>query len=124
MNGPPSAGQQVRTGSFVRSGGSIITSWQLPFLFTDRGSQDEISLRVGMIFSFSKKVSFGPVNSCKTLPNLSPAASRSSTPNAMHILFSEPKAFINTGNAVPLFSNKSALPLLLLILSVISAISR
>ncbi len=95
MKGPPSSGQQVRTGILARSMSSPVstTSWHGP-RETSLGNMRPNRASWGRSFSFFHRV----LASASMKPRSSPAmSSRESTSRAMHMRRMEPKAFISTG---------------------------
>src|SRR6266540_1849745 len=121
MNGPPSSGQQVRTGRSRRDGRSTTTSWHAPrsTIFgaaaaTSRRSPSSLSLSIQPLGGASF-ISFR---------TRSPSWSRDETPSAQLIRSALPKAFIRTGIRCRLtFSNNSAGPPHLTMRSASSVIS-
>ena len=109
MKGPPSSGQQCRTGSSRSEKLSLrITSLQSPS-FTILGKKAPTSASFGSIFSFPIKPS--GMRICRYSEMRAATSSTESTSKASCMRFMLAKALINTGISLPLgFSNSKAGP--------------
>ena len=95
IKGPPSSGQQVRTGTLVRSASSPrrITSWH-GALDTSLGNIRPRRASLGISLSFFIRVL---ASASMKLRRSVAMSSRDSTSKARHMRRMDPKAFINTG---------------------------
>ena len=126
-NAPPSASHECNIGRRSRSTSSPChtTCWQAPRPATLCGNHLATSANRGSARIFSHSEPLGESASFKRESIRAEISSSRSTPRAIAMRREEPIIFVTTGNSVPVFSKRSALPpSLLTTRSVSSAISK